>query len=67
MHTPGPWISRQVFANRWNIEASPNGDEFVPICIAHVSTTVLEVGVSNNDTEANALLIAAAPRHEDGT
>lgn len=60
-HTPGPWVARQEFANRWRIEASPNGPGYVPISVGLACTTVLEVGCNDRDTAANAHLMAAAP------
>lgn len=59
-HTPGPWAARQEFANRWRIEQIP-ADGLVPLSVGIVCTTLLEVGVSNHNTEENAHLIAAAP------
>jgi hypothetical protein len=58
-HTPGPWVARQQFSNLWRIEVPREG--FVPLSVAVVSTTVLEVGCNDKDTAANARLIAAAP------
>jgi hypothetical protein len=59
-HTPGPWVARQTFSNRWDIEVLREG--LVPLTIGHVSTAVLGVGTHRADlTEANARLIAAAP------
>lgn len=60
-HTPGPWVARQEFANRWRIESHAKGPEFIPISVGLACTTILEVGCSNEDTAANARLIAAAP------
>lgn len=60
-HTPGPWVARQEFKNRWRIEAMPNGPDFVPLSVGLACTTVLEAGVDDSSTEANARLIAAAP------
>jgi hypothetical protein len=64
-HTPGPWITRQQYANRWLIEKDQGeneaGEKLVPLGLASVHTTILEVGCSNENTEANARLIAAAP------
>jgi hypothetical protein len=64
-HTPGPWMTRQQFANRWLIEKDQGeneaGEKLVPLGLASVHTTILEVGCSNEDTAANARLIAAAP------
>jgi hypothetical protein len=59
-HTPGPWKARQIGANAWRIETVPDGD-YVPLSVAVVVTTVLEVGVSYSDAADNARLIAAAP------
>lgn len=59
-HTPGPWTARQEYANRWRIEAACEPD-MVPLSVALVTTTVLEVGTDSKDTAANARLIAAAP------
>jgi hypothetical protein len=63
-HTPGPWICRQQFANRWLIEkdqgVNADGEKLVPLGIASVHSTILEVGCSG-PTDANARLIAAAP------
>lgn len=61
-HTPGPWVARQEFANRWRIESHAKGPEFIPISVGLACTTILEVGCGNEDTAANAQLIAAAPR-----
>lgn len=58
-HTPGPWVARQEFSNRWRIEVPRDG--FVPVSVAIVTTTVLEMGANDKDTGANARLIAAAP------
>ena len=55
-----PWKARQIGANVWRIETVPDGD-YVPLSVALVVTTVLEVGVSYSDAADNALLIAAAP------
>lgn len=60
-HTPGPWVAKQEYANRWRIESHANGPEFIPISVGIACTTVLEVGCGNEDTGANAHLIAAAP------
>lgn len=64
-YTPGPWTTRKQFANRWLIEkdqgSNEAGEKLVPLCLAAVHTTILEVGCSDRDTEANARLIAAAP------
>ncbi|MDW9762182.1 hypothetical protein GOB02_21835 [Sinorhizobium meliloti] len=64
-HTPGPWATRQQFANRWLIEkdqgSNEAGEKLIPLCLAAVHTTILEVGCGERDTEANAHLIAAAP------
>ncbi|RVG08574.1 hypothetical protein CN234_17490 [Sinorhizobium meliloti] len=64
-HTPGPWTTRQQFANRWLIEkdqgSNDAGEKLTPLCLAAVHTTILEVGCGERDTEANARLIAAAP------
>ncbi|RVG88709.1 hypothetical protein [Sinorhizobium meliloti] len=64
-HTPGPWTTRQQFANRWLIEkdqgSNDAGEKLIPLCLAAVHTTILEVGCGERDTEANARLIAAAP------
>jgi hypothetical protein len=57
--TKGPWVARQEFANRWRIEVPREGH--VPISVGLACTTVLEVGCSNEDTAANAHLIASAP------
>lgn len=59
-HTAGTWVAKQRFSNRWTIEVAENLGAS-PLCIAQVSTTVLEVGINNHDTAANARLIAAAP------
>lgn len=58
-HTPGEWVARQQFKNRWQILVPREG--FVPLSIAIVTTTVCEVGYGDRHTEANAHLIAAAP------
>lgn len=58
-HTPGPWIARQEYSNRWRIEVPRDG--YVPRSVALVSTTILEMGGSDKNTGANAHLIAAAP------
>ncbi len=58
--TEGPWIAKQEFSNRWRIEQCNDG-EFVPLSVGLACTTVLEVGVSDTHTKANAYLIAAAP------
>jgi len=60
-HTPGPWEARQEFANRWRIESRALGEEYLPVSVGLACTTVLEVGVNNEHTAANARLIAAAP------
>ncbi|ASP90766.1 hypothetical protein [Sinorhizobium meliloti] len=64
-HTPGPWTARQQFANRWLIEKDQGtndaGEKLIPLCLAAVHTTILEVGCGERDTEANARLISAAP------
>lgn len=64
-HTPGPWTTRQQFANRWLIEKDQGTNDarenLIPLCLAAVHTTILEVGCGERDTEANARLIAAAP------
>lgn len=60
-HTPGPWVAKQEFANRWRIESHANGPEFIPISVGIACTTILEVGCADEDTEANARLMAAAP------
>ncbi|RVJ77582.1 hypothetical protein [Sinorhizobium meliloti] len=64
-HTPGPWTTRQQFANRWLIEKDQGtndaGEKLIPLCLAAVHTTILEVGCGERDAEANAHLIAAAP------
>lgn len=64
-HTPGPWSTRQQFSNRWLIEkdqgCNEEGDRLVPLGLAAVQTTILEVGCGNANTAANACLIAAAP------
>ena len=59
-----PWKARQIGANVWRIETVPDGD-YVPLSVALVVTTVLEVGVSYSDAADNALLIAAAPEMEE--
>lgn len=58
-YTPGPWEARQEYANRWRIEVPR--PVFVPISVAIVTTTLLEVGCNDEDTAANARLIASAP------
>ncbi|MDX0180883.1 hypothetical protein [Sinorhizobium meliloti] len=60
-NTKGPWVARQEFSNRWRIESHAKGPEFIPISVGLACTTFLEVGCSNEDTAANAHLIAAAP------
>lgn len=55
--TKGQRTARQQFANRWLIEVPRDG--LVPLTLAAVHTTQLEVGFGDGkDTEANAQLIA---------
>ena len=63
-HTPGPWKARQIGTNAWRVETVPGGD-YVPLSVALIVTTVLEVGVSYSDAADNARLIAAAPELAD--
>ena len=58
--TPGQWKARQEYGNRWVIEAHNEG--CVPIRIAQVTNTLLEVGAPNlDDIGDNASLMASAP------
>ena len=59
-HTPGPWRSKQEYANSWRIEQDVSVEK-IGFSIALVTTTVLEMGSDNGSTPANARLIAAAP------
>lgn len=63
--TPRPWQARQEYANRWRIESPREG--FVPVSVAQVQTTVLEVGVGEDwQTGANAgLIVRAVNAHDD--
>lgn len=56
--TDGPWIARQEFANRWRIEQVAE-DGFIPLSVGLACTTILEVGVTNHNTAANAGLMAS--------
>lgn len=63
-YTPGPWIARRVDSQEWHIDA-PNGDP----TLGHVKWSGLAVYGCDDFrqggdivAEANARLIAAAPR-----
>ena len=56
--TPVPWVARQQFKNRWLIECLSN--KMVPVSLAIVTETVMEVGTSGSRTGPNARLITAA-------
>lgn len=57
--TQGEWKAYQQYANQWSIEVGKEG--FVPVSIARVSNTILEVGTHGNCVEDNAHLIANTP------
>ena len=60
-HTPGPWVARQYPTGRhaamgwWVLDSTPDVDGKV------VANAICSVAATNDDTPANALVIAAAP------
>jgi hypothetical protein len=59
-HTPGPWDAECITDGAWEIKSDPQQGPWKAVCDVKANR-LGEAAVTNDESESNARLIAAAP------